>query len=86
MARLKLSPRAAAALVGLIIGSMLPVLVAGTAQASPGLIPTTEAQIIELATMLGFGFFGTLLLISLVLAMVVGGRWHSKHQGKGITG
>lgn len=49
MARKKLSPRAAAMLAGLLLGSMLPVLIAGTAQASPDLIPSTEAQIIELA-------------------------------------
>ena len=43
------SKRAAAALIGLILGATIPLFSSAAAHADPGLIPTTEAQIIELA-------------------------------------
>src|SRR5688572_6378516 len=43
------SRRAASALMGLILGASLPLLLPAVAQADPGLIPSTEAQIVELA-------------------------------------
>lgn len=43
------SRRAASALVGLILGTTLPLLLPAAAHADPGLIPSTEAQIVELA-------------------------------------
>ncbi|HYN99606.1 MAG TPA: CAP domain-containing protein [Actinomycetota bacterium] len=43
------SRRAAGALMGLILGATIPLVSPSAAYADPGLIPTTEAQIIELA-------------------------------------
>lgn len=49
MTRWMSSRRAAGALMGLILGASLPLLLPAVAHADPGLIPSTEAQIIELA-------------------------------------
>ena len=49
MTRWMSSRRASSALMGLILGASLPLLLPAVAHADPGLIPSTEAQIIELA-------------------------------------
>lgn len=49
MSRWMASRRARGALAGMILGATLPLLVPAAASASPDLIPSTEAQIIDLA-------------------------------------
>ncbi len=51
MTRWMSSRRAATALMAMILGAAMPLLAPGAAQADPGLIPTTEIQIIELANL-----------------------------------